>query len=86
MKKSKKLPRFKTDKEVEKFMELDLSGYINKENLKPVTFEFAPKDKSITLRMSSNLLKAVHNIAKERGIPYQKIIREALEDLVKKSA
>jgi predicted DNA binding CopG/RHH family protein len=50
-------------------------------------FQFVPKDKTITLRMSADLLNRYKKLAKERATKYQKLIREALiEYLVKKAS
>lgn len=50
-------------------------------------FQFAPKDKTITLRMSSDLLNRYKQLAKEMDTQYQKLIREALlEYLLKKAS
>ncbi len=76
----------KTDKEAERFLDSDLSEYIDKENFLPTTFEFAPKDKSINLRLSEDLLQAIKKASKRRGMSYQKYIREALERSLKKDA
>ena len=75
----KKIPTFKTDEEAEEFVatadltEYDLSGF------KMVNFEFKPKDRSISLRLPESLLTAVQNRAKLEGIPYQRLIRQAIE-------
>ena len=82
----KKLPVLKTDKAAEKFLKKDLSDYIHKGNFKPVSFEFAPKDKSITIRVSNKLLKAVQQAAKSRGVNYQKLVREAIEQFLRNAA
>jgi predicted DNA binding CopG/RHH family protein len=79
---SKKLPVFKTDKEAEDFLDQDLSDYISAENLAPFPFEYRPKQKSINLRISEELLSAVRSEARRRGIPYQRYIRQALEAAV----
>jgi predicted DNA binding CopG/RHH family protein len=79
----KKLPKFKTDKEIKDFMKNDISDYINAENFIPVTFEFKKKDKTITLRLPSSLLDALKASAKKEGINYQKIIRNLIESFVK---
>ena len=77
--KLKTLPEFKTDREAEKFVdtadlsEYDLSGF------KPVRFEFQKKEARINMRMPEALLAAVRSRADERGMPYQRFIREALE-------
>lgn len=50
-------------------------------------FQFAPKDKTITLRMSADLLSRYKKLAKEMDTKYQKLIREALlEYLLKKAS
>jgi predicted DNA binding CopG/RHH family protein len=83
---SKRLPKMKSDRDVKKVMKKDLSDYFSSENFKLTSFEFAPKDKSITLRVSGNLLDAVQSAAKRRGVNYQKLIREAIEQFLKKAA
>ncbi|WP_163267519.1 CopG family antitoxin [Chelativorans alearense] len=78
----KKLPVLKTDEEAEEFVanadltEYDLSG------MKPVRFEFEKKEARVNMRLPSSLLDAVKGRARERGIPYQRLIREALEEVV----
>ena len=76
---SRKLPAFKTDREAEKFLEQDLSDYISADNFAPFQFEFRPKQKSVNLRISVELLNAVRAVAHRRGIPYQRYIRQTLE-------
>lgn len=49
-----------------------------------VRFELKPKDKSINLRPPSPLLDAVRKRAKRAGLPYQRFIRMALEEAVRK--
>lgn len=78
----KKIPTFKTDEEAEDFVatadltEYDLSGgYM-------VKFELKPKDKAISLRLPETLLAAVQARAKREGIPYQRLIRQAIERAV----
>src|SRR5579862_5336542 len=70
---SKKLPVFKTDKEAENFLDQDLSDYISAENFAPFQFEFRPKQKSVNLRISEELLNAVRAVAHRQGIPYQQL-------------
>jgi predicted DNA binding CopG/RHH family protein len=75
----KKIPTFKTDEDAEVFVatadlsKFDLSG------ARLVKFELKPKDKAISLRLPEELLKAVQNQAKREGIPYQRLIRQAIE-------
>ena len=40
-------------------------------------FELKPKNQTVTVRISGELLKAVK--AKAKGVHYQKLIRQALE-------
>lgn len=82
---AKKLPVFKTDKEAEDFLNQDLSEYIHAENLSPFPFEYRPKQRSINLRISEELLSAVRKEARRRGIPYQRYIRQALEAALRSS-
>jgi len=60
--------------------EYELSG------LKPVRFEFQPKGKSITMRLSEPLFEAIKEEAERSGIPYQRFIRQVLENTVSKTA
>ena len=82
--KKKKLPTLKSDREAERFVaesdltEYDLSGF------KPVHFEFDRKTAKINMRLPEKLLDAVKTKASERGIPYQRWIRETLERAVVK--
>jgi predicted DNA binding CopG/RHH family protein len=80
----KKLPVFKTDKEAEDFLDRDLSDYLHAENFAPFVFEYQPKQKSINLRISEQLLSAVRADARRHGVPYQRYIRQALETAVRK--
>lgn len=71
-----------SDSEAETFVdtadltEYDLSG------AKRIRFEFEKKEARVNMRMPEPLLKAVKIRAKARGIPYQRFIREALEEAV----
>jgi predicted DNA binding CopG/RHH family protein len=76
---SRKLPALRSDKDAEELLDRDLSKYISAENLEPFPFEYRPKQKSVNLRLSDELLKAVRTAARRRGIPYQRYIRQALE-------
>lgn len=82
----KKLQKISTDKEAEDILNKDLSEYLNKDNFKQTTFEFAPKDKSVTIRISDPLLNSVQDVAKKQGVPYQRIIRKAIEEYLKKAS
>jgi predicted DNA binding CopG/RHH family protein len=78
----RKLPRFKSDKEAEEFVdkadltEYDLSG------MRPIRFEFQPKTERVNMRLPRQLLDAVQASAAKEGVPYQRFIRRVLEDAV----
>ena len=76
----KKIPRFKTDEEAERFLAQDLTEYIDRRNFKKVTFEFLPKTEKITLRLPPQLLSGVREQAEREGISYQKYIRRVVEE------
>jgi predicted DNA binding CopG/RHH family protein len=78
----KKIPTFESDEEAERFVETaDLTDY-DLSGARPVRFEFEKKASRVNMRLPDSLLKAVKERAKSRGIPYQRFIREALEQAV----
>ena len=79
----KHVPKLKTDADAEAFLEKDLSG-LDFSQFKPARFEFQAKDAQINMRLPSKLLAAVKASAKRSGIPYQRFIRETLEQAVGK--
>ncbi len=80
----KKLPVFETDSQAEDFVEsADLSEY-DLSGFKPMHFEFEKKSAQLNMRLPETLLDAVKAKAKARGIPYTRLIREALEQTVRK--
>lgn len=82
---SRKLPAFKSDEEAEDFLDQDLSEYIAAENLEPFPFEYRPKQRSISLRISEELLSAIRTEAHRQRIPYQRYIRQALEAFLRQT-
>jgi len=81
----KRLPKLKSDAAAEKFLERDLSAYIHSGNFKPASFEYLPKDKTVSLRLSDPLFEAIKALSKKRGMPYQRFIRETLEQMVRQN-
>lgn len=75
-----KVPKLRTDKEAEEFLEQDLSD-LDFSQFKPVrfVFEVEKKDEQLNMRIPKSLLDAVKTMAKVRGIPYTRFIRETLE-------
>ena len=76
----KKLPKFKSDKEIEQFLKQDLTDYIDPRKAQRVTFEFLPKTEKVNLRFPPELLSEVRKKANEQGLSYQKYIRRAVEE------
>ena len=77
----KRVPRLKSDKEAETFLDQDLSG-LDFSQFRPVRFEFEKKTARVNMRLPQPLLDAVKKRATSRKIPYQRFIREALERAV----
>jgi len=76
----KKFPKLSSDEAAETFVdEADLSQY-DLSDMKPVSFEFQPKDKSITIRLPEPLFDAIKKEAERSGVPYQRFIRQTLEN------
>ncbi len=80
----RKLPRFKSDKEAEEFVsKADLTEY-DLSDMKPIRFEFQPKTERVNMRLPRQLLDAVRASAAGKGVPYQRFIRQVLEDAVQR--
>jgi predicted DNA binding CopG/RHH family protein len=75
---TRKVPQMKTDKDVESFIEQDLSD-LDFSQFKSYRFEFENKDARVNMRLPKRQLDAVKAEAKRRGIPYQRLMRELLE-------
>jgi predicted DNA binding CopG/RHH family protein len=80
----KKLPKLRSDQEAEDFVdEADLTEYDLSE-MRPIRFEFQPKSERVNMRLPRQLLDAVRSSAAKAGVPYQRFIRQALEDAVQR--
>jgi len=60
----------------------DLAGLLEGGGWRRVRYELKPKDKTVTIRLSSDLLRAVKERAARDGLDYQKFIRLSLEKQV----
>jgi predicted DNA binding CopG/RHH family protein/uncharacterized DUF497 family protein len=79
-----KLPRFRSDKEAKDFVEkADLTEY-DLSAMRPIRFEFQPKSERVNMRLPRQLLDAVRASAARAGVPYQRFIRQALEEAVER--
>ena len=75
------IPQLGTDDEAEAFLDQDLSD-VDFAAFKPLDWERMPKTARITMRVPQPLVDALKAKAKERGIPYQRLVREAIEKAV----
>jgi predicted DNA binding CopG/RHH family protein len=67
-----------TDEEAEAFLDKDLSN-LDPAQFRAFVWETAPKTARVNMRLPEGLITAVKARAAQRGIPYQRLIREALE-------
>jgi predicted DNA binding CopG/RHH family protein len=72
-----------TDEEAEAFLDRDLSD-LDFTAFRPLTWESEPKTARVNMRLPQPLTAVVKARAAERGIPYQRLIREALERAVRR--
>ena len=75
------VPDMTTDEEAEAFLDQDLSD-LDFTQFQPLDWERLPKTARITMRVPEALVTALKARAKERGIPYQRLVREAIEKAV----
>lgn len=80
MKKPLKLPDFKNEDEVEKFMEnTDFSEYLEPSDLKKISFPNLKLSKRlISLRVEETLVEKAKQKAAKLHIPYQTLMRQIL--------
>jgi predicted DNA binding CopG/RHH family protein len=74
----KKVPQLTTDDAAQAFLDRDLST-LDFSQFKRVTWETEPKSARVNMRLPEPLMQAIRARAAQRGIPYQRLIREALE-------
>ena len=75
----KRFPVHKTDEEAEKFVdEADLSEY-DFSDFKPIQFEFQKKSARLELRIPQAQLDALKAAAKQKGIPYTRLVRQFID-------
>ena len=71
-----------TDEEAQAFLDQNLSDF-DLSQFRLLTWEATPKSARVNMRPPEPLLAALKARAKQRGIPYQRLIREVLERGVK---
>ena len=79
--KPRSVPKMTTDEEAEAFLDQDLSE-LDLSQFRPLDWERLPKTARITMRVPEELVAALKAKAAARGIPYQRLIREAIEKAV----
>ncbi|HEV8016527.1 MAG TPA: CopG family antitoxin [Stellaceae bacterium] len=78
----KKLPKLRSDKAAEDFVEKSILTQFDLSDMRMIRFEFQPKDERVNMRLPKPLLEAVKESAAAAGMPYQRFIRRALEAAV----
>ena len=81
--KKRKVPTMTTDEEAEALLAQDLTD-LDYTQFKPLSWESEPKTARVTMRLPPSLMQALKHRAADRGIPYQRLIREALERAVRR--
>lgn len=74
----RKVPNLTSDDEAEALLEQDLSD-LDFRQFRPVNWEAQPKTARVNMRLPEGLFTAVKERAARLGIPYQRLIRDALE-------
>ena len=77
----KPFPKLKSDKELTKFFdETDLGDYLEEKDLRVTTIRLKKQDRSVTIRLSSDLVGLLKKAAKRYHTKYQKLVRSILEE------
>ncbi len=79
----KTVPKMTSDEEAEAFLEQDLSD-LDFRQFRKVNWEAQPKTARVNMRLPEGLVAAVKAKARAQGVPYQRLIREALEREVRR--
>ncbi|MBU1089100.1 BrnA antitoxin family protein [Patescibacteria group bacterium] len=84
MKKIKKIPRFRNEKEENEFwLNHDTTEYFDMSRPMKMFFpNLKPSTKKITLRLPTNLLYKIKTLANERDVPYQSFMKVLLNEKV----
>ncbi len=64
----------------------DLSAFIGKANWRKVRFLMAPKDTTVTIRINKGVVDLAKKVAKQEGIRYHRLMRNAITNYVIKAA
>jgi predicted DNA binding CopG/RHH family protein len=80
----KRIPKFRNEDEERDFWsENDSSKYLNWKNAERVLFpNLKPSTRAISLRLPESLLDALRQLANERDVPYQSLIKIFLQERI----
>lgn len=83
---SKPIPKFKNeDEEREFWSEQDSAEYLNWKSARRVLFpNLKPSTRAISLRLPEPLLDALRQMANERDVPYQSLIKIFLQERIER--
>ncbi len=83
---TKSIPKFKNEDEERAFWsEHDSSEYLNWKSAERVLFpNLKPSTRSISLRLPESLLDALRQMANERDVPYQSLIKIFLQERIER--
>ena len=83
---SKSIPKFKNEEEEQDFWNKhDSTEYLNWKGAERVLFpNLKPSTKSISLRLPESLLDALRQMANERDVPYQSLIKMILQERIER--
>ncbi len=81
---SKSIPKFKNEDEERAFWsEHDSSEYLNWKSAERVLFpNLKPSTRAISLRLPESLLDTLRQLANERDVPYQSLIKMFLQERI----
>ncbi|MDL1910250.1 hypothetical protein FBQ81_06080 [Chloroflexi bacterium CFX6] len=83
---SKSIPKFKNEDEEREFWgEQDSAEYLNWKSARRVLFpNLKPSTRAISLRLPEPLLDALRQMANERDVPYQSLIKIFLQERIER--
>ena len=83
---SKSIPKFKNEAQEQDFWSKhDSSEYLNWKSAERVLLpNLKPSTKSISLRLPESLLDALRQMANERDVPYQSLIKMILQERIER--
>ena len=86
MKKTRKLPKFKSeDHEREFWSKHDLTDYFDAKDFFPVSFpNLKPTSRSVSIRLPEHLLMSLKERSNELNVPYQSIVKKYIAEGIRR--